>query len=84
MPSLMLEYYEPTFNRLHSTKGVEIGAALLGAALPLRSRYFKTYCVGDVLSGPTAHEILRGYLDRREDSETFATYVARADEAWLL
>ncbi|HZE49436.1 MAG TPA: nitrite/sulfite reductase, partial [Jatrophihabitantaceae bacterium] len=31
-----------------------------------------------------AERILRGYLDRRADGETFATYVARADEAWLL
>ncbi|GAA1692648.1 sulfite reductase SirA [Fodinicola feengrottensis] len=27
--------------------------------------------------------ILRGYLDRREDGETFAKYVVRADEEWL-
>jgi sulfite reductase (ferredoxin) len=27
--------------------------------------------------------ILRGYLDRREPAESFAAYVARADEAWL-
>jgi hypothetical protein len=62
VPSLMLEYYEPTFNRMHSTKGADIEAALLGAATVLRSRYFKTYSVGDVLSGPAGHEILRGYL----------------------
>jgi sulfite reductase (ferredoxin) len=30
-----------------------------------------------------AERILRGYLDRREDGEGFAAYVARADEAWL-
>jgi sulfite reductase (ferredoxin) len=28
--------------------------------------------------------VLRGYLDRREPDESFATYVARAEEAWLL
>ena len=28
--------------------------------------------------------VLRGYLDRREEGETFAAYVTRADEAWLL
>ncbi|WP_163505504.1 nitrite/sulfite reductase [Fodinicola acaciae] len=28
--------------------------------------------------------ILRGYLDRREPDETFAAYIARADEAWLV
>ena len=27
--------------------------------------------------------ILRGYLDRREPAESFAAYVARADEGWL-
>jgi sulfite reductase (ferredoxin) len=28
--------------------------------------------------------VLRGYLDRREGGEAFASYVSRADEAWLL
>jgi sulfite reductase (ferredoxin) len=28
--------------------------------------------------------VLRGYLERREGGEAFATYVSRADEAWLL
>jgi sulfite reductase (ferredoxin) len=28
--------------------------------------------------------VLRGYLERREGGETFAAYVSRADEAWLL
>ena len=28
--------------------------------------------------------VLRGYLDRREGGESFASYVSRADEAWLL
>jgi sulfite reductase (ferredoxin) len=28
--------------------------------------------------------VLRGYLDRRGDAESFASYVARAEEAWLL
>jgi sulfite reductase (ferredoxin) len=28
--------------------------------------------------------VLRGYLDRRGDGESFASYVARAEEAWLL
>ncbi len=28
--------------------------------------------------------VLRGYLDRREPAESFATYVTRAEEAWLL
>ena len=28
--------------------------------------------------------VLRGYLDRRQDGETFAEYVARADEEWLV
>ncbi|HEY3632688.1 MAG TPA: nitrite/sulfite reductase [Jatrophihabitantaceae bacterium] len=30
-----------------------------------------------------AERILRGYLDRRTDGESFAAYVARADESWL-
>ena len=30
-----------------------------------------------------AERILRGYVDRREPGESFAAYVARADEAWL-
>jgi sulfite reductase (ferredoxin) len=28
--------------------------------------------------------VLRGYLERREGGEAFASYVSRADEAWLL
>jgi sulfite reductase (ferredoxin) len=28
--------------------------------------------------------VLRGFLDRRENGESFASYVARAEEAWLL
>jgi sulfite reductase (ferredoxin) len=28
--------------------------------------------------------VLRGYLERRKEGEAFASYVARADEAWLL
>ncbi|HEY8302035.1 MAG TPA: nitrite/sulfite reductase [Jatrophihabitans sp.] len=31
-----------------------------------------------------AERVLRGYLDRRADDESFATYVARADQEWLL
>ncbi len=31
-----------------------------------------------------AERILRGYLERRTDGETFAGYVARADEDWLV
>ncbi|HEY2298912.1 MAG TPA: nitrite/sulfite reductase [Jatrophihabitans sp.] len=30
-----------------------------------------------------AERVLRGYLDRREDGETFAAYVMRAEEDWL-
>jgi sulfite reductase (ferredoxin) len=30
-----------------------------------------------------AERVLRGYLERREDDESFASYVARAEEAWL-
>ena len=31
-----------------------------------------------------AERVLRGYLERRTEGETFATYVSRAEEAWLL
>jgi sulfite reductase (ferredoxin) len=31
-----------------------------------------------------AERILRGYVERRTDDESFATYVARAEEQWLL
>jgi sulfite reductase (ferredoxin) len=31
-----------------------------------------------------AERVLRGYLERRTEGETFAAYVGRADEAWLL
>ena len=31
-----------------------------------------------------AERVLRGYLDRREQGETFASYVLRASEDWLL
>jgi sulfite reductase (ferredoxin) len=31
-----------------------------------------------------AERVLRGYLDRREPGESFAAYVRRADEDWLL
>ncbi|MEP6598868.1 MAG: nitrite/sulfite reductase [Actinomycetota bacterium] len=31
-----------------------------------------------------AERVLRGYLDRRADGESFAAYVTRAEESWLL
>ncbi|MGH8861563.1 MAG: nitrite/sulfite reductase [Jatrophihabitantaceae bacterium] len=31
-----------------------------------------------------AERVLRGYVDRRVDGESFATYVQRAEESWLL
>jgi sulfite reductase (ferredoxin) len=31
-----------------------------------------------------AERVLRGYLDRREGDESFASYVSRAEESWLL
>jgi sulfite reductase (ferredoxin) len=31
-----------------------------------------------------AERVLRGYVARREDGESFAAYVARAEESWLL
>ena len=34
-------------------------------------------------AGPYAERVLRGYLDRRGDGESFGDYVVRAEEAWL-
>jgi sulfite reductase (ferredoxin) len=31
-----------------------------------------------------AERVLRGYLARRDEGESFATYVSRAEEDWLL
>jgi sulfite reductase (ferredoxin) len=31
-----------------------------------------------------AERVLRGYLERRSEGESFAGYVTRADEDWLL
>jgi len=30
-----------------------------------------------------AERVLRGYLERRTEGETFASYVTRAEESWL-
>ena len=37
---------------------------------------------GSALAG--AERVLRGFLERRTEGESFAHYVSRAEEAWLL
>ncbi|HEY3715158.1 MAG TPA: nitrite/sulfite reductase [Jatrophihabitantaceae bacterium] len=59
----------------------------LGGQLGAQAAFGRKFRGLKVLAGEApdyAERILRGYLDRRENSETFASYVARADEAWLL
>ena len=54
-----------------------------GARLFDRSHGGISLTPAGVIALDYAERILRGYLDRRDDGETFAAYVARADEAWL-
>jgi len=59
----------------------------LGGQMGAQAAFGRKFRGLKVLAGDApdyAERILRGYLDRREDSETFASYVARADESWLL
>ncbi len=46
-------------------------------------RKFRGLKVGAGEAPDYAERILRGYLERRKDGESFAAYVTRADEAWL-
>src|SRR5882757_9021695 len=59
----------------------------LGGQMGAQAAFGRKFRGLKVLAGEApdyAERILRGYLDRRAAGETFATYVARADEAWLL
>jgi sulfite reductase (ferredoxin) len=47
-------------------------------------RKFRGHKVTKVETADYCERVLRGYLDRRTDGESFAAYVARAEEAWLL
>jgi sulfite reductase (ferredoxin) len=47
-------------------------------------RKFRGHKVTKAESADYVERVLRGYLERREPGESFAAYVARADESWLL
>jgi sulfite reductase (ferredoxin) len=47
-------------------------------------RKFRGHKVTKAETADYCERVLRGYLERRERGESFAAYVARADESWLL
>nr|WP_281371624.1 nitrite/sulfite reductase [Petropleomorpha daqingensis] len=47
-------------------------------------RKFRGHKVTKVETADYCERVLRGYLERREGGESFAAYVARAEEDWLL
>jgi sulfite reductase (ferredoxin) len=47
-------------------------------------RKFRGHKVTKAETADYCERVLRGYLERREAGESFAAYVARAEEAWLL
>jgi sulfite reductase (ferredoxin) len=47
-------------------------------------RKFRGLKVAADEAGDYAERVLRGYLERRDEGESFARYVVRADESWLL
>ena len=47
-------------------------------------RKFRGHKVTKAETADYCERLLRGYLERRESGESFAAYVARADESWLL
>jgi sulfite reductase (ferredoxin) len=47
-------------------------------------RKFRGHKVTKAETADYCERVLRGYLERREPGESFAAYVARADESWLL
>jgi sulfite reductase (ferredoxin) len=47
-------------------------------------RKFRGHKVTKAETADYCERVLRGFLDRRTDGESFAHYVARADEDWLL
>ncbi|MGK5110904.1 nitrite/sulfite reductase [Geodermatophilus sp. CPCC 205506] len=59
----------------------------LGGHLGIEAAFGRKFRGHKVTKAETAdycERVLRGYLDRRAPGETFASYVARAEEAWLL
>ncbi|MGY1639945.1 nitrite/sulfite reductase [Geodermatophilus sp. SYSU D00703] len=59
----------------------------LGGHLGIEAAFGRKFRGHKVTKAETAdycERVLRGYLDRRAPRETFAAYVARAEEAWLL
>ncbi|MCW2633769.1 MAG: sir, partial [Blastococcus sp.] len=47
-------------------------------------RKFRGHKVTKAETADYCERVLRGYSERRQPGETFAAYVARADEEWLL
>jgi sulfite reductase (ferredoxin) len=47
-------------------------------------RKFRGHKVTKAETADYCERVLRGYLDRRETGESFAAYVARAEESWLV
>jgi sulfite reductase (ferredoxin) len=47
-------------------------------------RKFRGHKVTKAETAEYCERVLRGYVERRENGESFAAYVARAEEAWLL
>ena len=59
----------------------------LGGHLGLEAafgRKFRGHKVTKIETADYCERVLRGYVERRTDGESFAAYVSRADEAWLL
>jgi sulfite reductase (ferredoxin) len=56
----------------------------LGGADAAFGRKFRGHKVTKAETADYCERVLRGYLERRTEGESFAAYVARADEAWLL
>ena len=65
----------------HEAFQVHLGGQL--GAQAAFGRKFRGLKVSATEAPDYAERILRGYVDRREPGESFAAYVARADEAWL-
>jgi sulfite reductase (ferredoxin) len=47
-------------------------------------RKFRGHKVTKTETADYCERVLRGYLERRQDGESFAAYVSRAEESWLL
>jgi sulfite reductase (ferredoxin) len=55
----------------------------LGGADAAFGRKLRAHKVTKAETADYCERLLRGYLDRREDGESFAAYVTRAEEDWL-